>query len=396
MDKPVTDNFLPKFDPAVTHGPNKTLQCEIRGAVSATEEEKVRQRVLHWLILDKEWPKDNLRLEHPYKCVGDPERTRIRPDIELIVGGKVKVVIECKRPDVPLSESVDEQAIMYARKSKAEWIWTTNGDNHRFLKWQNKEWKRVVELEPLKASATRREEPKIPDDCNDKAAFKRYVKSLKDRQLQEAVEDLKQNERRFVLAMHRVLFGDKKERKLPYSHDGVHILEDRGSRWRNFTNASGGRFYTRYAEFIAATSGRVEAVSLAVSPNYINGKYAGLRLCAGVTKPKRKHLALELNMGNTHCPWDEKERGWEIYHDGRMSWISNSNVMEAVREAGMEKWIDLYDEDTTTKEWLYLGYLAESATWRNSKKLLANLIHYAIIRTNLREADAVRRKAKAV
>ena len=78
-----------------------------------------------------------------------------------------------------------------------------------------------------------------------------------------------------------------------------------------------------------------------------------------------------------------------------MSWISNADVMDAVREAGMEKWIDVYDEDTTAKEWVYLGYLAESATWRNSKQLLANLIHYAIIRTNLREADAARRKAKA-
>ena len=398
MDKPVTDNFLPN-DPAVTHGPNKTLQCEIRGwAVKATEEEKVRQRVLHWRI-DKNWPNDNLRLEHPYKCVGDPERIRIRPDIELLVGGKVKVVIECKRPEVPLSESVDEQAIMYARKSKAEWIWVTNGDSHRFLKQQGNKWEPVDRLEPLMdgtAQPLPAEEPDFPDDVNDKAAFRRYVKSLKDRPLQEAGKHLKQNERCFVLAMHRVLFGvEEKEKKLPYSHDGVHILEDRGSRWRNFTNASGGRYYTRYAEFIAATSGRVETVSLAVSPNYINGKYAGLRLCAGVTKPKRKHLALELNVGDgdTHCPWDEKRRRWEIYHDGRMSRISNADVMEAVREAGIGSWIDTYDDD---KEWVYLGYLAESATWRNSKKLLANLIHYAIIRTNLREADAVRRKAKAV
>ena len=390
----MTDNFLPKFDPAVTHGPN-TLQCEIRGAVSATEEEKVRQRVLHWLIDGKSWPKDNLRLEHPYKCVGDPERTRIRPDIELLVGGKVKVVIECKRPEVPLSESVDEQAIMYARKSKAEWIWVTNGGSHRFLKRQGNKWQTVNRLEPLMEGAAVPlpvKKPDFPDDVSDKAAFKRYVKSLKDRQLQEAGKYLEQNEneRRLVLAMHRVLFGV--EKKLPYSHDGVHILEDRGSRWRNFTNASGGRYYTRYAEFIAATSGRVEAVSLAVSPNYINGEYAGLRLCAGVTKPKRKHLALELNMGETHCPWNEKQRRWEIYHDGRMSWISNADVMEAVREAGMDNWVDTYDDG---KEWVFLGYLAESATWRNSKKLLANLIHYAIIRTNLREADAARRKAKA-
>ena len=328
--------------------------------------------------------------------MGDPERTRIRPDIELLVGGKVKVVIECKRPEVPLSESVDEQAVMYARKSKAEWIWTTNGDNHRFLKKQGNKWDLVDLLEPLMDGAAQRlraEGPDFPDDVNDKAAFRRYVKSLNDRPLQEAGKYFKQNERRVVLAMHRVLFDNKITKKLPYSHGGVHILEDRGSRWRSFSNASGGKFYTRYAEFIAATSGRVETVSLAVSPNYINGKYAGLRLCAGVTKPKRKHLALELDMRGTHCPWDEKQRRWDIYHDGRMSRIPNATVMEAVRESGMDNWIDTYDDDN--KEWVHLGSLAESATWRNSKKLLANLIHYAIIRTNLREADAARRKAKA-
>ena len=323
--------------------------------------------------------------------MGDPERTRIRPDIELLVGGKVKVVIECKRPDVPLDERVYEQAIGYAIKSKAEWIWVTNRKEHRFLRRHDGKWKRVETLEPLEESAPLNK-PDIPDNVNDKS-FERYVESSNDAQLQEGGKYLDQNERRLVLAMHRVLFGV--EKKLPYSHDGVHILEDRGSRWRNFTNASGGRFYTRYAEFIAATSGRVEAVSLAVNPNYINGNYAGLRLCAGVTKPKRSHLALELDMRDTHCPWDEKQRRWEIYHDGRMSRIPNATVMEAVRETGMEKWIDVDDEDTRAKEWVYLGDLAEFATWRNSKKLLANLIHYAIIRTNLREADAARRKAKA-
>ena len=302
----MTDNFLPEFDrdPPVTHGHKNTLQCAIRGkAVRATPEEEVRQRVLHWLIHDKEWSTECLALERSYELEGDPGRTRIRPDIELLVDDKVMIVIECKRYDVPLDERVDGQAKGYAVESEAEWIWATNGNEHRFLKWQDNEWRVVPKLEPLEVSAPQPEKPKIPDDCNNKAAFKRYLKSLNDRQLQIAGKYLDQNERRFVLAMHRVLFGV--EKKLPYSHDGVHILEDRGSRWRNFTNASGGRFYTRYAEFIAATSGRVEAVSLAVNPNYIDGEYVGLRLCIGVTKPNRSHHALEMNTDKTHCPWDE-------------------------------------------------------------------------------------------
>ena len=389
----MTDNLL---IPPVTHGHKNTLQCAIRGkAVRATQEEMVRQGVLQWLIGDKEWPRGSLRLEHSYDYVSDSNRTRIRPDIELLVDGKVTVVVECKRSDVPLDERVYEQAEEYAFKSGAKWIWATNGNEHRFLKWQDNEWRVVPKLEPLEVSAPQPEKPEIPDECNDKAAFKRYLKSAKYDQLLEADKHLDWNGRYFVLAMHRLLFGVEKKKKLPYSHDGVHILEDHGSRWRNFSNASGGRFYARYAEFIAATSGRVEAVSLAVNPNYINGEYAGLRLCAGVTKPNRSHHALEMNMGNTHCPWDEKHNRWEIYHDGRMSGIRNTTVIEAVREAGMGKWIDSYNEGTTTKEWVYFGDLPESVTWRNSKELLANLIHYAIIRTNLREADAARRKAKA-
>ena len=313
----------------MTHGDNNTLQCEYRNkAVRHTPEERVRQRILHWLIRHKKWPRDSLRLEHPYDWVGDPGRTRIRPDIELLRDGNVEVVIECKRSDVPLSESVGEQAIEYANKSKAKWIWTTNGDNHGFLKRQkNNEWQSVDRLKPLMEGEARPVSVKkldFPDDVNDKAAFKRYLESLNDRQLLKANKRLDQNERRFVLAMHRVLFDV--EKKLPYSHDGVHILEARGSRWRNFTNASGGRFYTRYAEFIAATSGRVEAVSLAVNPNYINGEYVGLRLCAGVTKPNRSHHALELNLDGTHCPWDEKQGRWNIYHDGRMSGVRNDDV----------------------------------------------------------------------
>ena len=284
----MTDNFLPKYQRPVTHGHKKTLWCQIRKKeVSATPEEMVRQRVLHWLIHDKNWPKDNLAVENPYKLVGDPDRTRIRPDIELLVDDKVTVVIECKSHNVPLDDSVHEQAKKYALKSTAEWIWATNGDKHSFLKLQkNGKWQRVEELELLGALAPPPppEKTDIPDNVNSRADFIDYLEEFNDIQLQEADKYLDSNERRFVMAVHRVLFGV--EKKLPYSHDGVEILKDLGSSERHFPNASGGRFHTRYAEFKAATSGRVEAVSLAVNPNYINDEYAGLRLCAGVHEAK--------------------------------------------------------------------------------------------------------------
>ena len=113
-------NFLPEFDPVVTHGTQNTVQCLIRDkSIRATPEERVRQRVLHWLIHEKGWRKDNVRLEKSYAWVSDPARTRIRSDIELLVDGGVLAVVECKRCDVPLDERIDRQAIEYATKARA-------------------------------------------------------------------------------------------------------------------------------------------------------------------------------------------------------------------------------------------------------------------------------------
>ena len=72
----MTDNFLPEFHPVVTHGTGDTIQCLVRDkAVRTTPEERVRQRVLHWLIHDKGWRKEDLRLEKSYAWVSDPART---------------------------------------------------------------------------------------------------------------------------------------------------------------------------------------------------------------------------------------------------------------------------------------------------------------------------------
>ena len=51
---PMTGNFLPDIQPVVTHLTEDTCQCLVRDkSVRATPEERVRQRVLHWLIHDK-------------------------------------------------------------------------------------------------------------------------------------------------------------------------------------------------------------------------------------------------------------------------------------------------------------------------------------------------------
>ena len=381
-DQLMADNFLPDCHPAVTHGTKNTLRCLIRDtAFHATPEELVRQRVLHWLIHTKGWKKNDLRLEKSYKLVGDPARKRIRADLELLNDGKVVVVVECKRGDVPLGEHVDRQAIEYAIKGRAKWIWTTNGESHRFLQKSGSDWPPVESLEPLGVlSAPPVAELKVPTNANDRRAVERYWKAFGDQQVRE---DRGSYDCNFVLAVHRVLFDKDMRQKLPYSHGGVHILEDRGSDWHQFRNAGGRHHHTRYADFNAATQGRVEAVSVGVNPSR-NGRK--LWLCVGVTKPKMAHHALQLDIDK--CERDERTRSWRIYHDGSMSRIERATVLEAVREAQAGQWIQ-------KDKRIYLGRIHDNATWRNSRKFLARLIHYGIIRSNLREAHKKRSRRES-
>ena len=375
-------NFLPVYQPSVV---GKRLQCEVRNKdVRATPEEVVRQRVLHWLIQEHGWDRSKLRLEKSYPWLTSPNRRRIRPDIELLdEDDAVLVVVECKRPEVPLNQRVDDQAIEYAIKSSAPYIWTTNGDSHKFLRHtRSGGWKDVGSLEPLDISF---DPPKVkiefPDVRND-ADIARYFKDLGDPQFQSFEDSW---ERHFVLAMHKVLFN--MPHKLPYSYDGVHVLEDRGTAFHMFTNRGGGAYYSRYRDFFAATQGRVEALSVAVNWSVTDKGNARLALCVGASKVTRVHHALQLIV-DQNCEYNESKRYWNIYHNGRMSNIKDAVVLDAVREAAVGHWIDTYDDG---RQRIHLGklYAANSATWKKSREFIARLLHYGIIRTNLRETLSV-------
>ena len=382
----MSDNFLPEFRLAETQGPRgNKVRCQVRGyEVPATPEEQVRQRVLHWLINTKLWR--NLRLEKAYRWESDANRSHVRPDIELLDDDEnVVVVVECKHEGIKLSEAVNNQAIEYAIKSRAPQIWITNGKQHRFLEWIEGRWQAVNSIEPL---GEEYEPPtgRVPfPSMRDATEVESYLEQM---DLAPLNEQTMTQERSFTMALHKAIFdvlGDAHVEHMPFSSEGVHLLEYGGVAFHEFSNRSGGGYYTRYADFVAATRGRVEAMSVAVNTWY----RGGIRLCVGVSKAERKHHALQLDF-EKNCEWNEERRCWDVYSDGAMSQIKSSVVLEAVRESGCSHWIYV---DENHKEWVYLGELpeAEAVTWENAKEFLANLLHYGIIRTNLREAQAARK-----
>lgn len=374
-------NFLPPDAHKITQDEQgTTLQCAKRGrAVPATPEERVRQRILTWLMENK-WPLKKITLERSYEWIGNPKRTRIRSDIELLDDdGNTLLVVECKAPQVPLGPAVEKQALEYAIKSKSKYVWITNGEQHRFLVRKSRgTWKETDEIEPLDVDyhpdSTSFDFPK---DVNNRYTVRKYFEKYFPEQ---GYDELKLNHRKMVLAFQKLFFGVDKT--LPYSLGGAHILEDRGPDVHQFTNASGGYWRNLYADFIVATSGRVEALSLSIYPWFRESEQR-LYLCVGAHKTGRTHHALQMNLND--CEWDSSKNCWHIYHDGRMANIPNWKVLDAVEESGAGDWI----EDWDMKSYLYLGALpsAERLTWRNSKTLLINILHYGLIRSNLRDAN---------
>ena len=373
---------LPNYKPDVlNHTYGKTLKCLHRDKdVIAGPEELVRQRVLHWLMNAQSWPKHRMELEPTYHFATGPRR-RGRPDIVLYDDNHhVCMVIECKAGEVPLDESVFEQARRYAVKIPCETIWLTNGDANVFYTRTDGKWSRSPAALGIVGDAPA--PIPSPPDANDHDAVKRYWKQFHDQGLDDLSDPRHSSTCAFALAVHKIIFDFKPT--LPFSHKGVHVLEDRGVRYHSFSNPSGGIWTGLYRTFLVATEGRVETASVGLQ-RWTSTRYDDVILCVGFHKEKRKHHALQLHSSNCEVA---DTRNWDIWHDGKMGGrpLPRSQVVEAVEEANA---LHLLGPQQGTK-YFRLGTLpaAERVTWPNTREFLANLLHYSILRTNLREAQA--------
>ena len=372
---------LTSWSPRIeNYGEGKVLRCKYRGKlVAATPEEVVRQRVLRHLVDMAKWPLQLIDVEFTQHLASG--RTR-RPDI-LLFNEKAEpsVIVECKRPEIPLDQSVFSQAEKYANKERAEKIWLTNGTDNLLYRKVRGDWKLLRRLGRLKIIG---DVPPTPDhlpDYNSRGAIEDYWQG------QAGLAHLAQKEYAgvcdFALAVHKVIYDMPV--KLPYSHKGVHLLEDRGVKPMRF-NTPGGSWWGLYRIFLVATEGRVEAAAIGLHP-WQSTKADDVILCVGFVKEGRKHHALQLHFKN--C--DREKEDWRVWHDASMGGrsIPQATVVNAVVEAGQTHLLG--PEWAEKGKWgrrIKLGRLRNptTANWRNTRNFVANLLHYGIIRTNLREA----------
>ena len=131
---------LPSFECDLRQDGGKVLIFDFlrKRHVALTPEEWVRQHFIHYLIHHRKYPRSLVKVE------GGLTFNTLQKRSDIVVfdrTGSPWMVIECKAPDLKLSEKTVMQASMYNHTLKARYLVITNGMSHICceINWANSE-----------------------------------------------------------------------------------------------------------------------------------------------------------------------------------------------------------------------------------------------------------------
>lgn len=121
-------NF-PSFSFRLKASENKRLIFDIvrKKYVVLTPEEWVRQHTIHYLHFEKKYPISLMAVEKQVKINSLTRRTDI---VIYNREGKPSIVVECKAPEVAISQATFDQIARYNLELDATFLMVTNGLNH--------------------------------------------------------------------------------------------------------------------------------------------------------------------------------------------------------------------------------------------------------------------------
>lgn len=116
--------FQPKLRLTSSGGKSFVFDPIRRKDIILTPEELLRQLVVLYLLEDCRYPANRIRVEAGFTLNGQQRRCDIIVFDEAI---KPWLLIECKSPKVPLTQSTFEQAARYNMQWRAPYLAVTNG-----------------------------------------------------------------------------------------------------------------------------------------------------------------------------------------------------------------------------------------------------------------------------
>ena len=114
-----------------------------------TPEEWVRQHTVQFLLQDKKFPKSYINVEKLIKINNLSKRYDV---VVFQPNGEIFLLIECKAPEVPISQNTFDQIARYNLVLKAKYLMVTNGLNHYFcqMDFENEKYIFLKELPEYK------------------------------------------------------------------------------------------------------------------------------------------------------------------------------------------------------------------------------------------------------
>jgi hypothetical protein len=92
-------------------------------------EEWVRQHCMHYLILEKKYPKSHINIEKELIV----NTLKKRYDIVVFnTDGSIHLIVECKAPTVAINQATFDQIARYNSALNATYLMVTNGINHYY------------------------------------------------------------------------------------------------------------------------------------------------------------------------------------------------------------------------------------------------------------------------
>jgi hypothetical protein len=115
-----------------------------------TPEEWVRQHVIQFLLQNLKYPKSYINVEKLIKVNGLSKRY---DGIVFKPNGEIFLLIECKAPEIPISQNTFDQIARYNLELKAQYLMVTNGLNHYFcqMDFENEKYVFLKELPDFKS-----------------------------------------------------------------------------------------------------------------------------------------------------------------------------------------------------------------------------------------------------
>lgn len=145
-------NFQP-YDFRFKNSENKvSIFDEVRKKfIILTPEEWVRQHVVRFLLEEKKYPKSLINVEKALKVNGLKKRYDA---VVFSTDGNIQVLVECKAPEVKISQATFDQIAQYNMTMKAQFLMVTNGLNHYFCKmdFENEKYVFLSQLPEYKTS----------------------------------------------------------------------------------------------------------------------------------------------------------------------------------------------------------------------------------------------------